>query len=188
MIGPSHVEFLRVPLRPCKNSTAIAFCLHFSLATGWLYSIGSARLLLTLKRLAWQPLVVSDMFMIINRCHEIRPWFQAVLGKSRYRFSAILPPITREQSNLPLKPLTVAYRLIGFPPHWVAHAIPYGQLKKCLKKVQRELQELGLDAETLRALLDSDTDSPVALNYSLNGMPVLFDIYNLFCSREHGLG
>ncbi|UKZ76052.1 hypothetical protein TrVFT333_003748 [Trichoderma virens FT-333] len=56
----------------------------------------------------------------------------------------------------------------GFPPHWVAHAIPYGQLKKCLKKVQRELQELGLDAETLRALLDPNTDSPVALNYSLN--------------------
>lgn len=55
----------------------------------------------------------------------------------------------------------------GFPPHWVAHAIPYGQLKKCLKKVQRELQELGLDAETLRTLLDCDTDSPVALNYSL---------------------
>ncbi|RFU75497.1 hypothetical protein TARUN_6741 [Trichoderma arundinaceum] len=56
----------------------------------------------------------------------------------------------------------------GFPPHWVAHAIPYGQLKKCLKKVQRELQELGLDTETLRTLLDPNTDSPVALNYSLN--------------------
>lgn len=77
---------------------------------------------------------------------------------------------------LRLEPLTVAYRLVGFPPHWVAQAIPYGQLKKCLKKVQRELQELGLDAETLKALLDSNTDSPVALNYSLNGMPVLFDI------------
>lgn len=58
----------------------------------------------------------------------------------------------------------------GFPPHWVAHAIPYGQLKKCLKKVQRELQELGLDAETLRELLHANTDSPVALNYSLNRM------------------
>ncbi|KAL7784123.1 SPX domain-containing protein [Trichoderma ceciliae] len=56
----------------------------------------------------------------------------------------------------------------AFPPHWVAHAIPYGQLKKCLKKVQRELQELGLDTETLRALLDPNTDSPVALSYSLN--------------------
>jgi hypothetical protein len=90
---------------------------------------------------------------------------------------------------LPLKPLAVAYCLIGFPPHWVAQAIPYGQLKKCLKKVQRELQELGLDAETLKALLDSNTDSPVALNYSLNGMHFLFfDTSHLFRSRKHALG
>ncbi|EQK98865.1 RING-14 protein [Ophiocordyceps sinensis CO18] len=54
-----------------------------------------------------------------------------------------------------------------FPPHWVNQAIPYGQLKKCLKKVQRELQELGLDPETLRALLNHNTTSPVALRYKL---------------------
>ncbi|KAH6606296.1 hypothetical protein Trco_005449 [Trichoderma cornu-damae] len=64
--------------------------------------------------------------------------------------------------------VAVTHEIIGFPPHWVAYAIPYGQLKKCLKKVQRELQELGLDTETLRALLDPNTDSPVALNYTLN--------------------
>lgn len=58
--------------------------------------------------------------------------------------------------------------MIDFPPHWVEHAIPYGQLKKCLKKVQRELQDLGLDPETLRALLDPDPTSPVALQYKLN--------------------
>ncbi|KAK5995806.1 putative RING finger protein C6B12.07c [Cladobotryum mycophilum] len=56
----------------------------------------------------------------------------------------------------------------GFPPHWVALAIPYGQLKKCLKKVQRELRDLGLDSETLRLLLDPHTTSPVALQYNLN--------------------
>ncbi|KJZ70400.1 hypothetical protein HIM_10204 [Hirsutella minnesotensis 3608] len=55
----------------------------------------------------------------------------------------------------------------GFPPHWVRQAIPYGQLKKCLKKVQRELQDLGLDPDTLRALLDHNTTSPVALRYKL---------------------
>ncbi|PHH67598.1 hypothetical protein CDD82_1293 [Ophiocordyceps australis] len=55
----------------------------------------------------------------------------------------------------------------GFPPHWVNRAIPYGQLKKCLKKVQRELEDLGLDAQTLRALLDPHTTSPVALQYRL---------------------
>ncbi|KAG8424270.1 hypothetical protein J3458_001080 [Metarhizium acridum] len=54
-----------------------------------------------------------------------------------------------------------------FPPHWVTRAIPYGQLKKCLKKVQRELRDLGLDPETLRALLDPTTTSPVALQYHL---------------------
>lgn len=56
---------------------------------------------------------------------------------------------------------------IGFPAHWVDQAIPYGQLKKCLKKVQRELQELGLDPETLRALIDPESDSPLALQYQL---------------------
>lgn len=56
-----------------------------------------------------------------------------------------------------------------FPPHWVKQAIPYGQLKKCLKKVQRELQDLGLDPETLRALLNHKNTSPVALRYKLKG-------------------
>jgi hypothetical protein len=57
-----------------------------------------------------------------------------------------------------------------FPDHWVAQAIPYSQLKKCLKKVQRELQDLGLDQETLRALLDAEAAAPVALQYKLRGM------------------
>ncbi|QUC22102.1 uncharacterized protein UV8b_06343 [Ustilaginoidea virens] len=55
----------------------------------------------------------------------------------------------------------------NFPTHWIERAIPYGQLKKCLKKVQRELQDLGLDPDTLRALLDPTTTSPVALQYKL---------------------
>ncbi|KAF5019014.1 hypothetical protein F66182_8988 [Fusarium sp. NRRL 66182] len=60
-------------------------------------------------------------------------------------------------------------RAQDFPPHWVDHAIPYSQLKKCLKKVTRELHELGLDPETLHELLNPDTTSPVALKYKLNG-------------------
>ncbi|TQV98320.1 RING-14 protein [Cordyceps javanica] len=54
-----------------------------------------------------------------------------------------------------------------FPPHWVERAIPYSQLKKCLKKVQRELQDLGLDQETLRTLLSAEETAPVALQYRL---------------------
>ncbi|KAL1881381.1 hypothetical protein VTK73DRAFT_4388 [Phialemonium thermophilum] len=41
----------------------------------------------------------------------------------------------------------------GFPEHWVESAVPYGQLKKLLKKVQQELSDLGLDRETMRQLL-----------------------------------
>ncbi|KAM0551937.1 hypothetical protein ACHAPJ_008045 [Fusarium lateritium] len=60
-------------------------------------------------------------------------------------------------------------RAQDFPSHWVDHAIPYSQLKKCLKKVARELHELGLDPETLRELLNPDSTAPVALKYKLNG-------------------
>ncbi|KAG6039223.1 hypothetical protein E4U41_003050 [Claviceps citrina] len=54
-----------------------------------------------------------------------------------------------------------------FPTHWVKSAIPYGQLKKCLKRVQQELHDLGLDPETLRALLDPRSTAPAALQYRL---------------------
>ncbi|CAH0037052.1 unnamed protein product [Clonostachys solani] len=54
-----------------------------------------------------------------------------------------------------------------FPSHWVEHAIPYGQLKKCLKKVLKELKDLGLDHDTLQSLIDPENHSPVALKYRL---------------------
>lgn len=60
----------------------------------------------------------------------------------------------------------------AFPEHWLAAAIPYSQLKKCLKKVQRELEGLGLDKETLQHLLAEQTVSP-------NGEPVPLVRYNL---------
>ncbi|OLN87635.1 putative RING finger protein C6B12.07c [Colletotrichum chlorophyti] len=55
-----------------------------------------------------------------------------------------------------------------FPPHWIDLAIPYGQLKKVLKRVARELSDLGLDPTTLRQLLDPAADSPLAAKYRLN--------------------
>lgn len=60
----------------------------------------------------------------------------------------------------------------AFPDHWRAAAIPYSQLKKCLKKVQRELQELGLDKSTLQQLQAAQTVSP-------DGVPVPMARYNL---------
>jgi E3 ubiquitin-protein ligase BAH len=41
----------------------------------------------------------------------------------------------------------------GYPASWVQNAISYGQLKKCVKRVQKELASIGLDVETLRTLL-----------------------------------
>lgn len=41
----------------------------------------------------------------------------------------------------------------NFPPEWQAAAIQYRQLKKCIKRLQRELDELGLSVETLKSLI-----------------------------------
>ena len=42
-----------------------------------------------------------------------------------------------------------------FPPTWVQSAISYVRLKKCIRKVQQELEDLGLDVQTLDELLKS---------------------------------
>jgi E3 ubiquitin-protein ligase BAH len=68
-----------------------------------------------------------------------------------------------------LPPDVLLTGVLAFPPHWVCLAIPYSQLKKCLKKVQRELQDLGLDPDTLRQLLQANEASPLALKYNLDG-------------------
>lgn len=65
----------------------------------------------------------------------------------------------------------------GFPSHWVESAIPYGQLKKCIKKVKRELESFGLDAHTLGLLIPRSPEKddcgvdipPVAFRYNFAG-------------------
>ncbi|XDG04885.1 hypothetical protein ABKA04_004500 [Annulohypoxylon sp. FPYF3050] len=58
----------------------------------------------------------------------------------------------------------------GFPQRWVNSAVPYGQLKKCLKKVTSELQELGLDKDTLAQLAPTEKDPfSVGFHYYLDG-------------------
>ncbi|GAP89815.2 putative RING-14 protein [Rosellinia necatrix] len=62
-------------------------------------------------------------------------------------------------------------RASAFPQKWVDCAIPYGQLKKCLKKVTKELEEIGLDKETLTSLAavqqrPSSNDTPVDSGFS----------------------
>ncbi|KAL2404610.1 putative RING finger protein C6B12.07c [Exophiala dermatitidis] len=65
-----------------------------------------------------------------------------------------------------------------YPPDWVQSAISYKKLKKCIKRVQRELLSLGLDKDTLDALwqhVGSGTSEAaqkpgeVLLHYSLDG-------------------
>lgn len=48
-----------------------------------------------------------------------------------------------------------------YPSQWVASAISYRQLKKCIKKVQKELSSLGLDPETLNILWQSSSEGSV---------------------------
>jgi hypothetical protein len=55
-----------------------------------------------------------------------------------------------------------------FPADWQAAAIRYRQLKKCIKKVQQELQEIGLTAEILRGLVEEEVESPI-LRYTFHG-------------------
>ncbi|KAI4286154.1 MAG: hypothetical protein L6R38_000136 [Xanthoria sp. 2 TBL-2021] len=42
-----------------------------------------------------------------------------------------------------------------YPQHWIQSSISYRQLKKCIRKIQAELSQLGLDAEAVDHLLRS---------------------------------
>ncbi|KAI1773706.1 SPX domain-containing protein [Hypoxylon cercidicola] len=57
----------------------------------------------------------------------------------------------------------------GYPQKWIDSAVPYGQLKKCLKKVTKELQEIGLDKDTLAQLTSQRDPSAAAFHYHLDG-------------------
>lgn len=57
-----------------------------------------------------------------------------------------------------------------YPPEWVEAAIRYRQLKKCIKKVRKELETLGLSPELLQALLDrGESSSPGLVKYWFHG-------------------
>jgi E3 ubiquitin-protein ligase BAH len=77
--------------------------------------------------------------------------------------------------------LKEALRREGFPPYWIESAVPYGLLKKTIKKVEAELKGFGLDAETLRCLAPPSSgsnlqtacqgsgDAAVAFQYQFGG-------------------
>ena len=60
-----------------------------------------------------------------------------------------------------------------YPTHWVESAIRYRQLKKCIKQVQKELSDIGLETKTIRGLWKSfdaygPTEAP--LQYTFAGL------------------
>ncbi|KAI9738325.1 MAG: hypothetical protein M1834_008823 [Cirrosporium novae-zelandiae] len=59
----------------------------------------------------------------------------------------------------------------GFPPEWVSSAINYKQLKKCIKRVERELLGLGLDRKTVELLWQS-LDNPGSTSRSSQLHPI----------------
>ncbi|PWW80642.1 RING-14 protein [Tuber magnatum] len=56
-----------------------------------------------------------------------------------------------------------------FPADWQAAAIRYRELKKCIKKVQSELLDLGLTVEVLKGLVE-EAESPI-FKYMFDGSP-----------------
>ena len=58
---------------------------------------------------------------------------------------------------------------LGYPQRWVDSAIPYGQLKKCLKNVIRELEDIGLGRDTLAQLASRQDPSELGFYYNLDG-------------------
>lgn len=63
----------------------------------------------------------------------------------------------------------------GYPQHWIDTSISYRQLKKVIKRVEKELGDIGLDIETLKRLLQTaeesrknESDDSKPLQYSLD--------------------
>lgn len=58
----------------------------------------------------------------------------------------------------------------GFPQEWVSSAVPYGQLKKVIKKIATELSSLGLDPTTLAQFMNTEQDIPQPRRGSGDGL------------------
>ncbi|KAI4142177.1 MAG: hypothetical protein L6R39_005055 [Caloplaca ligustica] len=49
-----------------------------------------------------------------------------------------------------------------YPQHWIQSSISYRQLKKCIRNIQLELRELGLDSDGIKELLHPNTSGDAA--------------------------
>lgn len=59
----------------------------------------------------------------------------------------------------------------GFPPEWIDSAISYSQLKKCINRLTKELDQVGLDPATLGKLLKHVEDYNASTNNDLDERP-----------------
>lgn len=72
----------------------------------------------------------------------------------------------------------------GFPKHWVDSAVPYGELKKVIKKICRELKEYGLDiasfvqlppepdkeSQSFEGAVRRNSNGAITFQYNIGGM------------------
>lgn len=75
----------------------------------------------------------------------------------------------------------------GFPPAWIASAISYSQLKKCINRLSTELGDLGLDPATLGKLLKHVEDYNATADQSdLSARPFEYILDDSDHEDEHG--
>lgn len=61
-----------------------------------------------------------------------------------------------------------------YPQHWLQSAISYRQLKKCIRKIQSELLELGLEAVEVKQLLQLVQSADAAGTHIFDCCPTLW--------------
>ena len=89
---------------------------------------------------------------------------------------------------------STALKTDGYPEEWLHSAVSYKQLKKCIKSIQKELVDMGLDVNTLAHIWGSHgdfTEKPYPLQYTLGGLLVwTFSLLgwklSLMCASRYG--
>ncbi|KAL2356105.1 RING-14 protein [Cryomyces antarcticus] len=79
-----------------------------------------------------------------------------------------------------------ALQQAGFPSHWANSAISYRQLKKCIKRVEKELSQLGLDKEIMNELMKSFDEDALAGEVAEHQAEGISNMLDLLASHADG--